>query len=247
MNLLVATLVISSVGIGLLSLLSQALIDVRSSSRVQTVLDWLALWLQAALGVVLPVAMFFDPSSLAASLGTLGHPIMHSHPLCTFLGLFLFAIFLMTAMLRAMFLVRKNCAIFFLDVMPGAQISIDVDLSAGLITIEQARSRRLELQAKCQLHDEIDSAARRHRFLLMAETLFFSVSLLGIIMQAFSGRLSSKGIVLVQVLPAAMAGFLLWLSVSIPMTLSPLVRLFRFARSSAIHSSPFPDESRRCL
>ncbi len=56
--------------------------------------------------------------------------------------------------------VAEVAARFTLDAMPGKQMSIDADMRAGLIDIEQARSRRTELERESQLHGSMDGAMK---------------------------------------------------------------------------------------
>lgn len=56
--------------------------------------------------------------------------------------------------------VSEVAARFTLDAMPGKQMAIDADLRSGLITQEQARSLRNELQKESQLHGAMDGAMK---------------------------------------------------------------------------------------
>lgn len=56
--------------------------------------------------------------------------------------------------------VAEVAARFTLDAMPGKQMSIDADMRAGLIDIEQARSRRSSLEKENQLYGAMDGAMK---------------------------------------------------------------------------------------
>jgi type III secretion protein V len=56
--------------------------------------------------------------------------------------------------------VAEVAARFTLDAMPGKQMAIDADLRSGLITQEQARHQRIELQKESQLHGAMDGAMK---------------------------------------------------------------------------------------
>ena len=56
--------------------------------------------------------------------------------------------------------VAEVAARFTLDAMPGKQMAIDADLRSGLITQEQARISRIELQKESQLHGAMDGAMK---------------------------------------------------------------------------------------
>jgi flagellar biosynthesis protein FlhA len=56
--------------------------------------------------------------------------------------------------------VAEVSARFTLDAMPGKQMSIDADLSAGAITQEQARSRRKEVEQEADFFGAMDGASK---------------------------------------------------------------------------------------
>ena len=56
--------------------------------------------------------------------------------------------------------VSEVAARFTLDAMPGKQMSIDADLRAGIVNIEQALARRLQLQRESQLYGAMDGAMK---------------------------------------------------------------------------------------
>lgn len=56
--------------------------------------------------------------------------------------------------------VSEVAARFTLDAMPGKQMSIDADMRAGALTMEQARERRAELAAESQLYGAMDGAMK---------------------------------------------------------------------------------------
>lgn len=56
--------------------------------------------------------------------------------------------------------VSEVSARFTLDAMPGKQMSIDADLRAGTITMEQAQERRSRLQRESQMYGAMDGAMK---------------------------------------------------------------------------------------
>lgn len=56
--------------------------------------------------------------------------------------------------------VSEVSARFTLDAMPGKQMSIDADLNAGVITDEQARERRRNLQREADFYGAMDGASK---------------------------------------------------------------------------------------
>ncbi len=56
--------------------------------------------------------------------------------------------------------IAEVAARFTLDALPGKQMSIDADLSAGLITEEEARQRRKRLELEADFYGAMDGAAK---------------------------------------------------------------------------------------
>lgn len=56
--------------------------------------------------------------------------------------------------------VSEVAARFTLDAMPGKQMAIDADLSAGLITEEEAIQKRLEIQREADFYGAMDGASK---------------------------------------------------------------------------------------
>jgi len=56
--------------------------------------------------------------------------------------------------------IGEVAARFTLDAMPGKQLSIDADLNAGLITEEEARARRAEIEHEADYFGSMDGASR---------------------------------------------------------------------------------------
>jgi flagellar biosynthesis protein FlhA len=54
--------------------------------------------------------------------------------------------------------IAEVAARFTLDALPGKQMSIDADLSAGLITEEEARERRKRLELEADFYGAMDGA-----------------------------------------------------------------------------------------
>ncbi len=56
--------------------------------------------------------------------------------------------------------VAEVAARFTLDAMPGKQMAIDADLNAGLITEDEARTRRKEISSEAEFHGAMDGASK---------------------------------------------------------------------------------------
>ena len=78
-------------------------------------------------------------------------------------GLFVFGILMiinMVVITKGAGRVSEVSARFTLDALPGKQMSIDADLSAGLITAEEAKARRNELATEADFYGSMDGASK---------------------------------------------------------------------------------------
>ncbi|MDE3016677.1 MAG: flagellar biosynthesis protein FlhA [Pseudomonadota bacterium] len=87
--------------------------------------------------------------------------------------------------------IAEVSARFSLDAMPGKQMAIDADLSAGLINEDQARSRRKELEDESNFFGAMDGASKFVRGdaiagLLIVFINFIAGILIGVVQQGLS-------------------------------------------------------------
>lgn len=75
--------------------------------------------------------------------------------------------------------VAEVSARFTLDAMPGRQMSIDAELRAGALTVEQAQTRRKELQTESQFYGALDGAMKFVKGDAIAGMLIAVVNLVG--------------------------------------------------------------------
>ncbi len=68
---------------------------------------------------------------------------------------------------------------FTLDAMPGKQMAIDADLSAGLLTEDQARARREEVTREADFYGAMDGASKFVRGDAIAGLIITAVNILG--------------------------------------------------------------------
>lgn len=87
--------------------------------------------------------------------------------------------------------VSEVSARFTLDAMPGKQMAIDSDMNAGLITEEQARKRRKDLQREADFYGSMDGASKFVKGDAIAGILITLINLIGgAIIFSISGSLS---------------------------------------------------------
>lgn len=75
--------------------------------------------------------------------------------------------------------VAEVAARFTLDAMPGKQIGIDADLNAGIISEDQARTRRQEIQQEADFYGAMDGASKFVRGDAIAGIVIVLVNILG--------------------------------------------------------------------
>ena len=98
------------------------------------------------------------------------------------IGLILFAILLVVNFMvitKGSGRIAEVAARFSLDAMPGKQMAIDADLSAGLIDEKAARTRRRELEQESSFYGAMDGAAKFVRGDAIAGLIITSINILG--------------------------------------------------------------------
>lgn len=87
--------------------------------------------------------------------------------------------------------VSEVSARFTLDAMPGKQMAIDSDLNSGLITEEDARKRRKDLQREADFYGSMDGASKFVKGDAIASLLITMINLIGgAIIFSVNGELS---------------------------------------------------------
>ena len=98
------------------------------------------------------------------------------------IGLILFAILLVVNFMvitKGSGRIAEVSARFSLDAMPGKQMAIDADLSAGMIDEKTARRRRRELEEESGFYGAMDGAAKFVRGDAIAGLMITSINILG--------------------------------------------------------------------
>ena len=98
------------------------------------------------------------------------------------IGLIIFAILLVVNFMvitKGSGRIAEVAARFSLDAMPGKQMAIDADLSAGLIDEKAARSRRRELEEESGFYRAMDGAAKFVRGDAIAALIITTINIIG--------------------------------------------------------------------
>jgi flagellar biosynthesis protein FlhA len=75
--------------------------------------------------------------------------------------------------------ISEVSARFTLDAMPGKQMAIDADLNAGLITQDEARTRRVEVRAEADFYGAMDGSSKFIRGDAIAGILILLINVIG--------------------------------------------------------------------
>jgi flagellar biosynthesis protein FlhA len=75
--------------------------------------------------------------------------------------------------------ISEVSARFTLDAMPGKQMAIDADLNAGLITQDEARTRRAEVRAEADFYGSMDGASKFVRGDATAGIMILFINVIG--------------------------------------------------------------------
>ncbi len=97
-------------------------------------------------------------------------------------GLFVFAILLiinLVVVTKGAGRVSEVSARFTLDAMPGKQMAIDADLNAGLLTADEARTRRADVATEADFYGSMDGASKFVKGDAVAGLLVLGINIAG--------------------------------------------------------------------
>ena len=100
--------------------------------------------------------------------------------------------------------IAEVAARFTLDSMPGKQLAVDAELSAGLITEPVARARRLAIQREADFHGAMDGASKFVRGDAIASLLILAINaaggiVIGVVQQGLTFAQSAQTFTLLSV------------------------------------------------
>ena len=75
--------------------------------------------------------------------------------------------------------ISEVSARFTLDALPGKQMAIDADLNAGLITVEEARARRVDVSTEADFYGSMDGASKFVKGDAMAGIIILVINIVG--------------------------------------------------------------------
>lgn len=110
---------------------------------------------------------------------TFGEFVMGSNPVVGFVIFLILVVIQFVVITRGAERVAEVAARFTLDAMPGKQMSIDADLNAGLITEEEARRRRQEIQREADFYGAMDGASKFVKGDAIAAIIIIIINIIG--------------------------------------------------------------------
>jgi flagellar biosynthesis protein FlhA len=109
-------------------------------------------------------------------------------------GLFVFGILMiinLVVITKGAGRVSEVSARFTLDALPGKQMSIDADLSGGLITPEEAKARRSELATEADFYGSMDGASKFVKGDAAAGVMILVINIIGgLVLGVFSHKMA---------------------------------------------------------
>jgi len=119
------------------------------------------------------------PNAAGDIIATFGSLVMQGNFVIGIIVFIILVIVNFVVISRGSSRIAEVAARFTLDAMPGKQMAIDADLSAGLITDDVARSRRSELEAESNFFGAMDGASKFVRNDAIAGILITIINIIG--------------------------------------------------------------------
>jgi flagellar biosynthesis protein FlhA len=179
LDLLLAVSITFSVLVLLTSLLIERPLEFSAFPTVLLIATMLRLALNLASTRLILAGGHEGPGSAGAVIEAFGGFIMQGNFV---IGLIVFAILVIVnfvVITKGSGRIAEVSARFSLDAMPGKQMAIDADLSAGLIEEHEARTRRRELEEESSFYGAMDGAAKFVRGDAIAGLLITFINLIG--------------------------------------------------------------------
>ncbi len=108
-----------------------------------------------------------------------GQFVIGGNPLVGFVIFLILVVIQFLVITRGAERVAEVAARFTLDAMPGKQMSIDADLNAGLITEDEARRRRRNIQREADFYGAMDGASKFVKGDAIASIVITLINILG--------------------------------------------------------------------
>lgn len=114
-----------------------------------------------------------------AVIRTFGNFVVGGNPLVGIVIFLILVVIQFIVITKGQNRISEVTARFALDAMPGKQMSIDADLSAGLITNEEAKQRRKALTSEMEFYGAMDGAGKFVRGDAVAGLIITAINIVG--------------------------------------------------------------------
>jgi flagellar biosynthesis protein FlhA len=119
------------------------------------------------------------PEAAGKIIKTFGHFVVGGNYIVGIIIFLILVIINFVVIVKGSERVAEVAARFTLDAMPGKQMSIDADLSAGLITEEEARKRRQEIVREADFYGAMDGATKFVKGDAIAGLIITAINIIG--------------------------------------------------------------------
>ena len=119
------------------------------------------------------------PSAAGAIIETFGSFVMQGNYVIGVIVFIILVIVNFVVITKGSGRIAEVAARFTLDAMPGKQMAIDADLSAGIINEDEARTRRKELEGESSFFGAMDGASKFVKGDAMAGIMITAINIIG--------------------------------------------------------------------
>lgn len=119
------------------------------------------------------------PEAAGQVIAAFGHFVVGNNYIIGFIVFVILVIINFIVITKGSGRIAEVAARFTLDAMPGKQMSIDADLNAGLITEDEARRRRKEIEEEADFYGSMDGASKFVRGDAIAGIIITVVNVVG--------------------------------------------------------------------
>ncbi len=112
-------------------------------------------------------------------IATFGNFVIGGNPVVGFIVFLIIVVVQFIVITKGAERVAEVAARFTLDAMPGKQIAIDADLNAGLITEQEARTRRHNIEREADFYGAMDGASKFVKGDAIASMLIVAINIVG--------------------------------------------------------------------
>lgn len=123
--------------------------------------------------------LILSQGNAGSVIHTFGSFVIGDNPVVGFIVFLIIVVVQFIVITRGAERVAEVAARFTLDAMPGKQIAIDADMNAGLITEQEARTRRHNIEREADFYGAMDGASKFVKGDAIASMLIVAINIVG--------------------------------------------------------------------